>query len=77
MTPVAVYVDPCCPFAWITSRWLVEVERQRPLAFDFRVVGLAVINEGRELDDWYRGFNDRAWGPARVFAAVRAAPTPP
>ena len=71
MTPVAVY-DPCCPFAWITSRWLVEVERQRPITLDFRLVSLSVINEGREVDDWYRGFNDRAWGPARVFAVVRA-----
>jgi hypothetical protein len=71
VTPVAVYVDPCCPFAWITSRWLAEVERQRPVALDVRLVSLSVINEHRELDDWYRGFNDRAWGPARVFAAVR------
>ena len=71
-TPVTVYVDPCCPFAWITSRWLVEVARQRPVTLDVRLVSLSVINEGRDLDDWYRAFNDRAWGPARVFAAVES-----
>ena len=75
-TPVVIYVDPCCPFAWITSRWLVEVERQRPVALDFRLVSLSVINEDRELEAWYREFNDRAWGPARVFAAVRAGHGP-
>ena len=29
-----------------------------------------MVNEHRPLDDWYRDFNDRAWGPARVMAAV-------
>jgi hypothetical protein len=71
-TPVVIYVDPCCPFAWITSRWLDEVERHRPIALAVRLVSLSVINEDRDLDDWYREFNDKAWGPARVFAAVRA-----
>ena len=70
---VVIFVDPCCPFAWITSRWLEEVERQRPIVLDVRLVSLSVINEHRELDDWYRTFNDLAWGPARVFAAVEAA----
>ena len=67
---VVVFVDPSCPFAWITSRWLTEVERQRDLDLEFRLVSLSVINEDRVLEDWYREFNDRAWGPARVFAAV-------
>jgi hypothetical protein len=71
-TPVVIYVDPCCPFAWITSRWLDEVERHRPIALDVRLVSLSVINEHRDLDDWYREFNDKAWGPARVLAAVRS-----
>ncbi|MDQ6698465.1 MAG: disulfide bond formation protein DsbA [Actinomycetota bacterium] len=70
--PVRVYVDPSCPFAWITTRWLVEVERQRPLDLEFHLVSLSVINERRQLDDWYRAFNDQAWGPSRVFAAVHA-----
>jgi hypothetical protein len=75
-TPVVIYVDPSCPFAWITSRWLVEVEQQRPIDLTFRLVSLSVINEHREVDDWYRGFNDRAWGPSRVLAAVGAAHGP-
>ena len=67
-----LFVDPSCPFAWITSRWLVEVQRLRGVHLVLRLVSLSVINEDRELDDWYRAFNDRAWGPSRVFAAVEA-----
>ncbi|MET8232753.1 disulfide bond formation protein DsbA [Micromonospora sp. NPDC005298] len=70
--PVTAYVDPSCPFAWITSRWLVEVARMRPVDLRFEVMSLAVINENRELEPWYREFNDRAWGPARVCTAVSA-----
>ena len=67
---VIVHVDPSCPFAWITSRWLAEVERQRPIDLHIRLLSLSVVNEHRQLDDWYRGFNDAAWAPARVMAAV-------
>ncbi|WP_435870977.1 mycothiol-dependent nitroreductase Rv2466c family protein [Micromonospora musae] len=69
---VTAYVDPSCPFAWITSRWLMEVARLRPIALRFEVMSLAVINEHRDLEPWYREFNDRAWGPARVCAAAVA-----
>ena len=68
-----VYVDPTCPFAWITSRWLAEVEAQSGIELQIRLLSLSVVNEHRELDEWYRGFNDHAWAPARVMAAVAAA----
>lgn len=65
-----LFVDPCCPHAWTTSRWLAEVEALRRVRVTLGLVSLSVVNEGRKLEDWYRQFNDLAWAPARVAAAV-------
>ncbi|MFH9138838.1 disulfide bond formation protein DsbA [Streptomyces sp. NPDC017524] len=67
---VDFWFDPVCPYTWISSRWLVEVARVRPVTVRWRVMSLSVLNEHR--DDSPEGeWEDYMWAPVRVCAAVQ------
>ena len=75
-TRVDFWFDPICPWAWISSRWMLEVEKVRPVEVTWHVMSLAVLNEDKDIPEAYREGLRTAWGPVRIVTAAQQAHGP-
>jgi 2-hydroxychromene-2-carboxylate isomerase len=67
------WFDPLCPWAWLTSRWMLEVEKVRDVKVNWQVMSLSYLNSNKEVSDAYKAKLIAGWGPVRLIEAAKAA----
>jgi predicted DsbA family dithiol-disulfide isomerase len=69
-TKAEFWFDPMCPWAFITSRWILEVEKVRDIEVSWNIFSLPHLNKDREMSDKYVAIFANSWSCARVIKAV-------
>jgi predicted DsbA family dithiol-disulfide isomerase len=72
LTSVHFFADPCCPWTWNTSRWLVEASQLAGFTITWRTLSLAELNKDREVSEHLRPRLTCSRRMARVLEALRA-----
>ncbi|MFM8897527.1 MAG: DsbA family protein [Actinomycetota bacterium] len=72
-TEAEFWFDPVCPWAWMTSRWILEVEKVRDISVKWNLFSLAHLNRDKELPEDYKSRLIRSWHATRVIAAAQKA----
>ena len=72
-TEAEFWFDPVCPWAWMTSRWILEVEKVRDISVRWNLFSLAYLNRDKELPEDYKARLIRSWHATRVIAAAQNA----
>jgi 2-hydroxychromene-2-carboxylate isomerase len=70
MSSIDLYVDPVCPFAWVTSRWLLDAATATGRSVTLRQMSLAVLNDSRDVTPAQRAKLELSRRVGRVFAAT-------
>lgn len=67
MTTADFWFDPICPWAWMTSRWMLEVEQVRDVQVRWHLMSLNILNEGRDIPEPYHAMHVASMIPLRVI----------
>lgn len=65
------WFDPVCPWAWMTSRWILEVEKVRDIDVKWNLFSLAYLNRDKDVPEDYKSKLIRSWHCTRVIAAAQ------
>ncbi len=69
---IEFFWDPICPFAWLTSRWVTDVARQRDYEVDWRLICLSILNEDSDYEDFPEGYQELHHKGRRMLRVAQA-----
>jgi len=68
---VEFFLDPVCPWCWITSRWVTHVQAETEYTVAWRAISLYVLNEDKEPSEEMRQAHLGGLRALRVLDQVR------
>ena len=74
MADLDFFFDPVCPWAWVTSRWVVEVADQRKYDVEWRYICLRIVNEDKAFEQDPTSPYGRVHGAGRMLVLAPGKP---